>query len=105
LNELIHNSTGHSCPGGGYLSITGGAYVFLGLGLTLASSFQAAGRPLWPLVGITSRAITVLVGGWILVHLTNDIEQGSAKSLNYDWNCEAQNVRYGSPTDIQRPSA
>jgi Na+-driven multidrug efflux pump len=55
----------------GYLSITGGAYAFLGLGLTLASSFQAAGRPLWPLVGITSRAIVVAVGGWIVVHLTS----------------------------------
>ena len=55
----------------GYLSITGGAYAFLGLGLTLASSFQAAGRPLWPLVGITSRAIVVAVGGWIVAHLTS----------------------------------
>jgi putative MATE family efflux protein len=55
----------------GYLSITGGAYAFLGLGLTLASSFQAAGRPLWPLVGITSRAVVVAVGGWIVVHHTN----------------------------------
>jgi putative MATE family efflux protein len=53
-----------------YLSITGGAYVFLGLGLTLASSFQAAGRPLWPLIGITSRAVVVSAGGWIVVHLT-----------------------------------
>jgi putative MATE family efflux protein len=55
----------------GYLSFTGGAYAFLGLGLTLASSFQAAGRPLWPLVGITSRAIVVALGGWIVVHLAN----------------------------------
>jgi putative MATE family efflux protein len=53
-----------------YLSITGGAYAFLGLGLTLASSFQAAGRPLWPLVGITGRAVVVSAGGWIVVHLT-----------------------------------
>ena len=55
----------------GYLLITGGAYPFLGLGLTLASSFQAAGRPLWPIVGITSRAAVVAVGGWIVVHLTS----------------------------------
>jgi Na+-driven multidrug efflux pump len=39
--------------------------------LTLASSFQAAGRPLWPIVGITGRAFVVAVGGWIVVHLTN----------------------------------
>jgi putative MATE family efflux protein len=54
-----------------YLAVTGGAYGFLGLGLTLASSFQAAGRPLWPIVGITGRAFVVAVGGWIVVHLTN----------------------------------
>jgi putative MATE family efflux protein len=53
-----------------YLAITGSAYVFLGLGLTLASSFQAAGRPLWPLIGITGRAAVVSAGGWIVVHLT-----------------------------------
>ena len=53
-----------------YLGITGCAYVFLGLGLTLASSFQAAGRPLWPLIGITGRAAVVSAGGWIVVHLT-----------------------------------
>ncbi|HEY2243204.1 MAG TPA: MATE family efflux transporter [Xanthobacteraceae bacterium] len=53
-----------------YLAITGSAYVFLGLGLTLASSFQAAGRPLWPLIGITARAAVVSAGGWVVVHLT-----------------------------------
>jgi len=53
-----------------YLSITGGAYGFIGLGLTLASSFQAAGRPLWPLIGITGRAIVVTVGGWTVLHIT-----------------------------------
>jgi putative MATE family efflux protein len=52
-----------------YLVIAGLAYPFLGLGLTLASAFQAAGRPLWPLLGITGRAIVVAVGGWIVVHL------------------------------------
>src|SRR6516225_5994772 len=51
-----------------YLVTTGGAYAFLGLGLVLASAFQAAGRPLWPLVGITSRAIVVAVGGWTALH-------------------------------------
>ncbi|MGN6749984.1 MAG: MATE family efflux transporter [Xanthobacteraceae bacterium] len=53
-----------------YLGITGFAYVFLGLGLTLASSFQAAGRPLWPLIAITGRAVVVSAGGWIVVHHT-----------------------------------
>jgi putative MATE family efflux protein len=53
----------------GYLVIGGLAYPFLGLGLTLASAFQAAGRPLWPLLGITSRACVVAGGGWIAVHL------------------------------------
>ena len=51
----------------GYLAIVGFAYPFLGLGVTLASAFQAAGRPLWPLIGITSRAIVVAAGGWIVV--------------------------------------
>jgi len=63
---------------GRYLAIAGGAYVFLGLGLTLASSFQAAGRPLWPLIGITGRAVTVSAGGWIVVHLTGAGLEGLA---------------------------
>ena len=53
-----------------YLVIVGLAYPFLGLGLTLASTFQAAGRPLWPLLGITGRALIVALGGWIAVHFT-----------------------------------
>jgi MATE family, multidrug efflux pump len=53
-----------------YLTISGSAYVFLGLGLTLASSFQAAGRPLWPLIAIAGRAAVVSAGGWIIVHRT-----------------------------------
>jgi putative MATE family efflux protein len=62
----------------GYLSISGIAYAFLGLGLTLASSFQAAGRPLWPIVSITSRAIVVAAGGWMVVHLTDTALSGLA---------------------------
>src|SRR5262249_43523357 len=61
-----------------YLVITGGSYVFLGLGLVLATAFQAAGRPLWPLVGITSRAIVVAVGGWTALHLTSSEVGGLA---------------------------
>ena len=53
-----------------YLVIVGLAYPFLGLGLTLSSAFQAAGRPLWPLLGITGRALVVAVGGGIAVRLT-----------------------------------
>jgi Na+-driven multidrug efflux pump len=53
-----------------YLVIAAFAYPFLGVGLTLASAFQAAGRPLWPLVGITCRALVVAAGGWIVVHHT-----------------------------------
>jgi putative MATE family efflux protein len=52
-----------------YLFVTGGAYAFLGLGLVLASAFQAAGRPLWPLIGITSRALVVATGGWTALQL------------------------------------
>src|SRR6516162_6237833 len=62
-----------------YLAVTGGSYAFLGLGLTLASSFQAAGRPLWPIVGITSRAIVVAAGGWAVVHLTDTALSGLAE--------------------------
>jgi putative MATE family efflux protein len=54
----------------GYLRIAALAFPFVGLGLVLATAFQAAGRPLWPLLGITSRALVVTVGGWIIVHLT-----------------------------------
>ena len=48
-----------------YLCITGLAYPFLGLGLTLSSTFQAAGRPLWPLLATASRVLVVAAGGWI----------------------------------------
>jgi hypothetical protein len=33
-------------------------------------AFQAAGSPLWPLIGITGRAAVVSAGGWIVAHLT-----------------------------------
>jgi MATE family, multidrug efflux pump len=52
-----------------YLVIGGFAYPFLGLGLTLASAFQAAGRPSWPIVAITGRASVVALGGWMVLHL------------------------------------
>jgi putative MATE family efflux protein len=55
----------------GYLVIVSFAYPFLGLGLTLGTSCQAAGRPQWPLLGIASRAIVVAGGGWMVTHLTD----------------------------------
>ena len=48
-----------------YLCTAGLAYPFLGLGLTLSSAFQAAGRPLWPLLATASRVLVVAAGGWI----------------------------------------
>jgi putative MATE family efflux protein len=55
-----------------YLVVVSVAYPFLGLGSTLASSFQAAGRPLWPLIAIMSRALVVAVGGWIALRLSGN---------------------------------
>lgn len=54
--------------GAAYLVISCLAYPFLGLGLALASAFQAAGRPAWPVMSIASRAFVVALGGWIVVH-------------------------------------
>jgi MATE family, multidrug efflux pump len=54
-----------------YLCIASLAYPFLGLGLPLSSALQAAGRPLWPLIGIASRVLVVAAGGWIVVHMTD----------------------------------
>jgi len=52
----------------GYLVIASLAYPFLGLGLTLGTACQAAGRPMWPLVGVAGRALTVAAGGWLALH-------------------------------------
>jgi putative MATE family efflux protein len=51
--------------GASYLMVAGFAYPFLGLGMTMNFAFQAAGRPLWPLLGITGRLLTVVIGGWL----------------------------------------
>jgi putative MATE family efflux protein len=56
---------------GEYLGLMGLAYPLLGAGLTLASAFQAAGRPLWPVLGTASRVLVVSAGGWVVLHLTN----------------------------------
>lgn len=50
-----------------YLCIAALAYPFLGMGLTMASAFQAAGRPIWPLLATASRVVVVAGGGWIAV--------------------------------------
>jgi putative MATE family efflux protein len=55
----------------GYLWIASLAYPFLGLGMPLSSALQAAGRPLWPLLGIASRVFVVAAGGWVVVHMTD----------------------------------
>jgi Na+-driven multidrug efflux pump len=54
-----------------YLCVAAVAYPFLGIGLALSSAFQAAGRPLWPLLGIASRVLIVGAGGWVVIHTTN----------------------------------
>ena len=54
---------------GGYLMIVSLAYPFIGLGLTLGTACQAAGRPLWVILGISGRALTVAGGGWLAVHV------------------------------------
>src|SRR5262249_9488819 len=51
--------------GASYLTVAGFAFPLLGLAMTMNFAFQAAGRPLWPLVGSTSRLIVVAIGGWI----------------------------------------
>jgi len=55
----------------GYLRIVGLAYLFQGLGLTIAFAFQAAARPLWVLLAITGRAVLVAVGGFAVIRLAN----------------------------------
>jgi Na+-driven multidrug efflux pump len=54
-----------------YLCVAGVAYPFLGVGLTLSSAFQAAGRPLWPLLGIAGRVLVVGAGGWVVIRTTD----------------------------------
>ena len=61
-----------------YLVIIGLAYPLLGAGLTLGSAFQAAGRPLWPVVGTASRVLIVSLGGWIVLHMSNPALGGLA---------------------------
>jgi putative MATE family efflux protein len=59
--------------GTSYLIVAGFAYPFLGLGIAMVSAFQAAGRPLWPLLGTASRLLVVAIGGWIAYSTTNSL--------------------------------
>jgi hypothetical protein len=60
----------------GYLAIISLAFPFLGLGVALSSVFQAAGRPLWPLLGITSSALVVAAGQAVHLQLSCDSSFG-----------------------------
>lgn len=66
---LFIDNPGIYAAASGYLVMVGAAYPFLGLGLTLGTACQAAGRPTWPLLGVASRAVVVAGGGWIALHL------------------------------------
>ena len=52
-----------------YLLIAGLAFPFLGMALTLASTFQAMGRPLWPVLAVATRTLVIAAGGWVAIHL------------------------------------
>lgn len=52
-----------------YLAIAGLSYPFFGVAMMLSSAFQAAGRPAWPLLSITSRAVIVVAGGFIALRV------------------------------------
>jgi len=52
-----------------YLAIAGLSYPFFGVAMMLSSAFQAAGRPAWPLLGVTTRAVVVVAGGFIALRV------------------------------------
>src|SRR6516164_1518903 len=55
-----------------YLTIAGLAFPCLSIGLVLATAFQAAAQPLWPLLGAAARAVVVVGGGALVVYGTDD---------------------------------
>src|SRR6516164_2086717 len=55
-----------------YLTIAGLAFPCLSIGLVLGTAFQAAARPLWPLLGAAARAVVVVGGGALVVYGTGD---------------------------------
>lgn len=54
-----------------YLLITAIGYPCLGAALTLASAFQAAGQPSWPVIAVTIRAAIVVAGGWLAIRFAD----------------------------------
>ena len=69
--SLFTDSTEVRALASEYLVMIGFAYPLLGAGLALSSAFQAAARPLWPVLGTTSRVLVVTLGGWTVLHLTD----------------------------------
>lgn len=67
---LFSDTPGVHVMAASYLCIVAFAYPFIGLN-TLTSAFQAMGQTLWPLIGVASRALVVVTGGWIVIHATD----------------------------------
>jgi len=65
---LFSASEAVQVAGAAYLGVASLGYVFVGLGLPLSSAFQAAARPLWPLLAVAGRVFVVAAGGWVAVH-------------------------------------
>ena len=68
---LFSADPGVHTAGARYLQIMSVTYPFLGLGFMLSYAFNAAGRPLWPLIAIVTRVVIVAAGGWTVVHFTS----------------------------------
>ena len=57
-----------------YLRMVGPCYGLFGLGLALYFASQGSGRLLWPLIAGFIRLCIALVGGWLLLQLTDRLE-------------------------------
>ncbi len=49
-----------------FLCIAATGYAFIGIN-TMTQAFQAMGQTLWPLLAVASRAVVMIVGGWIVL--------------------------------------
>lgn len=49
-----------------FLCIAAAGYAFIGIN-TMTQAFQAMGQTLWPLLAVASRAVVMIVGGWIVL--------------------------------------
>ena len=49
-----------------FLGIAAAGYAFIGIN-TMTQAFQAMGQTLWPLLAVASRAVVMIVGGWIVL--------------------------------------